>query len=222
MKVMSSRIPIAIVLGGIILAVAVYVSIPKVVHKAVGDPSLVRPVSSSDHILGNPAAKVTIVEYTDFQCDFCKGFHDTIHQVLATEGTTGQVAWVLRQFPLTEIHADAMQHALASECVAQVAGNDTFWKFADQLFSNQPVDPSEYGTLAANAGVSGTAFASCYASASTTLTARIMADRKNALDVGAQGTPYSLLLVDGKAPIVMDGAYSYDAAKQLVDEALAN
>ncbi len=145
-----------------------------------------------------------------------------LHQIVATEGASGQVAWVYREFPLVEIHPSAMKHAEAAECVALTSGNDAFWKFADSLFANQPVDPSEYGTLAGAAGVtSGDAFAHCYANASTTVDARITADRQNALDSGARGTPYSLILVAGHAPVVMDGAYSYDAAKQLVDNALA-
>lgn len=220
----SLTIPIAIVVGGIIIAVAVYVSIPEATPKSIGNPSLVRPVGTSDHILGNPAAKVIIVEYSDFDCDFCKGFNDTLHQIIATEGTNGEVAWVFREFPLTELkgHENAFSHSLAAECVAQVAGNDAFWKFSEALYANQPVDPSQYGTIAAQAGISGNAFATCYASASTTLSARIMADRQNALDTGAEGTPYSLILVSGKPPVVMDGAYPYDAVKQLVDQALTN
>lgn len=220
----SLTVPIAIVVGGIIVAVAVYVSIPKKVSTSsdTGNPSLVRPVGTSDHILGNPAAKVMIIEYSDFECDFCKGFHDTLHQIIATEGASGEVAWVFRQFPLSEIHPNALSHARAAECVAQVAGNDTFWKFANALFANQPIDPSQYGTLAASVGISSDAFATCYANASATLDARIMADRQNALDTGAVGTPYSLIVVTGKAPIVMDGAYSYDAAKELIEQALAN
>jgi protein-disulfide isomerase len=216
-------IPIAIALGGVIVALALYISIPKRVSTSsgTGNPALVRPVGANDHILGNPAAKVMIVEYADFDCEFCKGFDETLHQIIANAGVNGQVAWVYREFPLTEIHPNALSHAEAAECAAQVAGNDTFWKFADSLFVNQPVDPANYGTLAKAAGISGDAFATCFASASTTLTARIMADRQNALDVGAQGTPYSLIVVAGKPPVVMDGAYSYDATKQLVDQALS-
>jgi len=215
-------IPTAIVCGGIIIALAVYMSMPRSSAPSVGSPSLVRPVSASDHILGNPAAPVVIVEYADFDCTYCKGFNDTLHQIVASEGTGGEVALVFREFPLIEIHPNAFSHARAAECAAAVAGNDAFWKFADLLFANQPVDPSSYGTLAAQAGISGNDFATCFASASTTLGARINADRENALQVGAQGTPYSLILVNGKAPVVMDGAYSYDAVKQLVDQALGN
>jgi protein-disulfide isomerase len=217
----SYTIPLAIIFGGIVVAVSLYFSVPKSAT-TIGNPALVRPISASDHILGNPAAKVMIVEYSDFDCDYCKGFNETLHQIVAMEGVNGQVAWVYRHFPLTEIHPNALSHARAAECAAQVAGNDMFWKFADLLFANQPVNPSTYGALAKQAGISGDAFATCYATASTTLDARIMADRQNALSMGAQGTPYSLILVAGKPPVVMAGGYSYDAVKQLVDQALAN
>lgn len=221
----SFTVPLAIIAGGIIVAIAVYVSMPKAPVKGAGDPSLVRPVSASDHILGNPAAPVVIVEYSDFDCDFCKGFHDTLHQIVANAGTNGKVAWVFRHFPLSEIHPNAFSHARASECAATTSGNDAFWKFGNALFASQPADPSRYGELASSAGISGNAFASCYSTASTTLDARITADRQNALDVGATGTPYSIILVNGSAGWrmfeVMNGAYSYDAVKQLVDEALA-
>ena len=126
-----------------------------------------------------------------------------------------------REFPLVEIHPNALSSAEAAECAAQVAGNDAFWKFADELFASQPVDPSNYGTLAAEAGISSENFATCFANASSTVDARITADRANALAVGAEGTPYSLILVKDSAgwrtPIVMNGAYSYDAVKQLID-----
>ncbi len=217
----SLTIPLAIVAGGIIVAVAVYVSMPKTPITSVGNPALVRPVGTSDHIFGNPAAKVVIVEYSDFDCTYCKGFNETMHQIIANAGANGQVAWVYREFPLTEIHTNALSHARAAECAAQVAGNDAFWKFAQALFANQPVDPANYGTIAASAGISTDAFATCYASAANTLDTRIVSDRQNALDMGAQGTPYSLILVANKPPVVMAGGYSYDAVKQLVDQALA-
>lgn len=219
----SFTIPVAILLGGIVIAGAVYLSLrqPSLTSDT-GNTALVRPVGSSDHIFGNPAARVMIVEYSDFDCDFCQGFHETLHQIVANEGTNGEVAWVLREFPLIEIHPNAFSHARAAECAANVAGNDAFWRFTDELFANQPIDPTNYGTLAAGAGISSDAFATCYATASTTLDARINADRQNAFDVGARGTPYSLILVEGKAPVVMNGAYPYDAVKLLIDQALTN
>lgn len=218
----SVTIPLAIIFGSIIVALAIYASVPKrpSTNTAGGNPALVRPVGVNDHILGNPAAKVMIIEYADFDCEYCKGFDDTLHQIIANAGTNGNVAWVYREFPLSEIHPNALKDAEAAECVASVAGNDAFWKFKTVLFANQPIDPTQYGVYAQKAGIVGDAFSTCVAQVPTDIDKRIEADRQNALDVGAQGTPYSLILVAGKAPIVMNGGYSYDAAKQLVDEAL--
>ncbi len=206
------------------IAIAVYVAMPKKQSPSSDgiNAALVRPVSATDHILGNPAAKVMIVEYSDFDCSYCKTFNDTLHQIIVDDGTQGQVAWVFREFPLTEIHPNALKHAEAAECAAVVAGNTAFWNFGDTLFSNQPVDPSHYGSYAQSIGINTDAFATCFANAGETVDARIQADRQNALDMGAQGTPYSLILVPGQAPIVMNGGYSYEAVKQLVDQALAS
>lgn len=220
----SRTIPIAIVLAGCILAGAVYLTVSSEMtasRKVNGDPSLVRPVSSADHIFGNPAAPVTIVEYSDYDCVYCKTFDETLRQIIANEGATGNVSWVFRHFPLSEIHPNAQRHAEAAECAATVGGNDGFWAFDKQLFENQPVDPSQYGTLAANAGITTSAFAQCLSTSSSTMDARIAADAKNARSAGATGTPYSLILVAGHSPVVMDGAYSYDAVKALVDTALS-
>lgn len=216
-------IPVAIAFGGVIIALAVYISIPKAPKLTDGgNPALVRPVGTSDHILGNPAAKVVIVEYSDFDCTYCKDFDETLHQIIANAGTNGEVAWVYREFPLSEIHPNAMSHARAAECAAIAGGNDMFWKFKTELFGNQPIDPASYGTLAARVGLTGNAFADCLSAPSETLDARIQADRQNALDVGAEGTPYSLILVSGKPPVVMNGGYPYGAVKELIDAALAD
>lgn len=162
-----------------------------------------------------------IVEYADFECGPCESFHETLRQIVANEGARGEVAWALRAFPLSELHQNALSSARAAECVAKVAGNDAFWKFADLLFANQPTDPLRYGVLAQTAGVTGSAaFSTCYMNATEAVDARINADRQNALDAGASGAPYSLILVAGKSPVVMDGAYSYGAVKLLVDQAL--
>lgn len=216
----SFKIPLAILLGGAIIAGAIYISMPKIAAVTGGNPSLVRSISPNDHILGNPAAPVMIVMYCDFDSSYCKDFNDTLHEIITNEGIRGDVALVFRQFPLTEIHPNALSHARAAECIAESSGNDSFWKFEDALFKNQPVVTTSYGALASSIGISSDAFATCFASAATTVDGRIMADRKNALDMGAEGTPYSLILVNGKSPVVMSGAYSYDAVQQLVDDAL--
>jgi protein-disulfide isomerase len=225
----SYTIPAAIIFGGIVIAAALYMSMPKKAPTPDSvNPSLVRPVSASDHIFGNPAAPVMIITYTDFDCVPCQGFHDTLHHIIANEGATGQVAWVFRHFPLTEVHPNPFALARAAECAAATAGSDpvasnnAFWKFSDALFLRQPVDPSALGTIASAAGISGSAFATCYADASPAIDSRISADRENALLMGAVGTPFSIILTNGKNPGVVDAAYPYDILKQIVTKALSD
>jgi protein-disulfide isomerase len=209
-------IPLAIAFGGIVIAGALYVSLPKTASNS-ANTALTNPVSAQDHILGNPTAPVVIITYTDFDCEHCKDFHETMNQVIADAGTKGKVAWVLRQFPLTEINPNAFSHARASECAA-TGGNDVFWKFADALFKAQPVKPEDYSTVAESAEIQGDAFAKCVATPDKSLDARINADRDNALAIGAQGAPYSVIVVNGTPVDVMEGGYSYSAVEAKIKE----
>jgi len=216
-----SYVPLAIIIGGLLIAGAVYLSLRNTTPATeIARAALVRPVSVSDHILGNPAAPVVIIEYADFDCEFCGDLNETLKQIVANEGTHGEVAWVFREFPLIEIHPHAFTHARAAECAARTVGTGAFFAFADQLFDHQPADPATYGALAAAAGITDSAFAACVASASSTIDASITADRQNALAMGSTGAPFAVILANGVPTAVMDGAYSYDAAKQLVDQAL--
>lgn len=219
----KATIPFAIIFGGMLIAFAIYASMSKdTVSPNGGNPALVRPVSVDDHILGNPAAKVMLVEYSDYDCSYCKNFDIALHQIIADAGTNGDVAWVYREFPLYEIHPNAMKNAEAAACVAKVSGNDAFWRFKTELFAHQPIDPTQYGVYAKSVGVTEDAFATCFANAETTVDERITADRQNALAMHAKGTPYTLILVAGKSPVVMSGGYSYAAIKTLVEAALKN
>lgn len=201
-------IPVAIVAGGIVIAAAVYFSAP-----SSGTPALVRPVGAADHIFGNPAARVMLVEYADFNCASCRQFHDTLHQIVAN--ANGRVAWVLREFPSSPDDPNAR----AAECAASAAGNDAFWRFADALFANQPAESARFGELASSAGIES-AFADCYASAPSAVRARVEADRENARAMGAKEAPYSVILVSGKVFAIIDQAYPYDAVKALIGQAL--
>lgn len=93
----------------------------------------VPPIEDSEHILGNTkTAKVTIIEYSDFECPFCARFHPILERIISE--SNGSIAWVYRQFPLVQIHQHAMERAIASECIAKIKGNDAFWKYGDLLF----------------------------------------------------------------------------------------
>ncbi len=86
-------------------------------------------ISTKDHIRGEINAPVTIVEYSDFSCPFCKQFHPSL--VRALSEYDGKVRWVYRHFPLVNIHPNALSQAKAAECAGE---QGKFWEYADALF----------------------------------------------------------------------------------------
>ncbi len=86
-----------------------------------------------DHILGNANAPIVIVEYSDSDCPYCQKFHEIMRQVKNNYGD--KVAWVYRHYPLDGLHPKARMEAEASECVAKLSNNETFWKYLDAMFT---------------------------------------------------------------------------------------
>jgi protein-disulfide isomerase len=181
----------------------------------------IRPIDETDHIRGNPNAPIVIVEYSDFDCPFCKNYHDTMIQVIENYGISGDVAWVYRHFPIEQLHPGAKRVAAASECVAELAGNDAFWKFTDLAFSerniNEPTNASRLTEFAVTSGAPQAAFEECLSSGRTM--ARVEADIADALSAGAQGTPYSLVLV-GEQQGPINGAQPYGVVSQIIETLL--
>lgn len=181
----------------------------------------IAPVTDKDHIRGNPNAPIMIVEYSDFECPFCKNFHETMNKILNDYGANGKVAWVYRQFPLEQLHPNASRIAAASECVAELGGNDAFWKFADLVFgeraTNAQTDMLKLPDYAVQAGVNKDTYTQCvntnkYAEA-------IKSDIQAGADAGARGTPYSFLIVGGKQ-VLINGAQPYATVKQMIESML--
>ncbi len=91
--------------------------------------------------LGNKNAKVTIVEFGDFQCPFCKEFYQQTFNDLKTKYVdTGEVQYIFRDFPLTQIHVNAQIAAEAAEC-ANLQGR--FWDYHDLLYTNGQSDGTD-------------------------------------------------------------------------------
>ncbi len=89
-------------------------------------------INDKDHYLGVENAKITLVEYSDFECPFCSRFHPTMDQLM--KEYEGQIARVFRNFPLS-FHEHAQKAAEAAECVAQLKGNEAYWQYSDLLFT---------------------------------------------------------------------------------------
>ena len=93
---------------------------------------LVDPLGPVDHVLGPDHARVTLVEYGDFQCPHCKQATGAVRQILAR--FENRVRFAFRHFPLEEVHPHALRAAEAAECAG---GQDRFWPMHDLLFDNQ-------------------------------------------------------------------------------------
>ena len=179
-----------------------------------------RPVTKDrDHIRGDPAAPVTLVEYSDFECPFCKRFHPTVKRLV--DESNGQLKWVYRHLPLDELHpVKARKEAVASECAAELGGNDAFWKFADRFFeltpSNNRTDiDTVLPRIASEIGLDKARFASCLASGRHDR--RIAEDVQDAAATGGRGTPWSLIVSKSGKTYPLSGAQPYAAVKQLVE-----
>lgn len=222
----SLAIPAAIIIGFGLIAASIYfggsdsnvAGQEAAVVEATKSLAEVAPVSDADHIRGNPNAKVVVVEYSDFDCPFCKTFHATMQAIMNEYGPSGNVAWVYRHFPLTSLHPSAQYIAESSECVAQIAGNDAFWDFTDMVFSerstNEPTNVARLPDFAEAVGVSQTDFESCLNSGRGK--AKVETDKNNAVAIGGTGTPYSLVIF-GDEVMVINGAQPYEIVKQMIE-----
>lgn len=179
-----------------------------------------RAVSARDHIRGDPAAPVKLIEYADTECPLCKRFHPTLMRLV--QENPGKVAWVFRHYPLEVVHPKALKEAEATECAAEQGGNATFWKYLDRLYEITPsegrLDPAELPRIAAQVGLEPKAFAQCLASGRHAR--RVQQDVVDALAAGATGTPYAVVLAPNGRQFAILGAQPYSTLKIVVDLAL--
>lgn len=200
-------LPISIIIAGAFIGVGVFAGLffTRQTTPVINRPenkhleTNLKPISPEDHLKGSPSAPITLLEYSDTDCYFCNLFKPTVEKVMATY--PDKVSWVYRHFntgipshPHTEIEARA------TECVAELGGNDKFWQYIDLLFKSkdfdaQPaklVDPSQLPTLAASIGVNKAQFSQCLNSNKyADKIAQMTADAKAA---GGQGTPFSIII----------------------------
>lgn len=226
----SFAVPVSIVIGFALVAGAIYFSggglfnkektantaaLPNAELPVTGE---IRAVDETDHIRGNPNAPIVLVEYSDYDCPFCKNFHETMNKVMQEYGTDGKVAWVYRHFPLEQLHPSAPYIAEASECVAELGGNDAFWKFSDLVFgergTNEPTNIARLPEFAVSSGVSESAFSACLEDGRTK--ERIASDMSDAIKAGGKGTPHTLVLVGGQTGVI-SGAQPYENVSQILD-----
>ena len=250
-------IPGSILLAGFVIAGGIYFSnksnnpTPQNNQPSANTTDIkVSPVSDKDNVRGNPDAAVAIVEFSDTECPFCKMFHTTMQSIIDTYGKDGRVAWVYRHFPLDSLHQKARKEAESTECVKEQLGSAGFWKMLDSIYANTPsndgLDAAKLPEFAKTAGADVTEFNTCLASGK--FASKVEADFQDGVKAGAQGTPYSVLVLkkalssstektlqeyivskglaqnviisSSKKEVVMSGALPVDMVKALLDMVL--
>jgi len=158
---------------------------------------------------GPENAKVTIVEFSDFECPFCGRAHDTVEQVMQQYG--GKVRLVFRHYPLP-FHPHAQKSAEASMC-ANAQGK--FWEYHDTLFKNQrELEPTKLKEYAKQLGLDEKKFSDCFEKAEFEKLVKTDADAGS--EVGVSGTP--AFFING---IMLSGAQPIEEFKKIIDQELA-
>lgn len=206
------NIPTAIVIAGAIIAIAVIVAkspaMPKKELNAIEIP--VKAVTAEDYILGNPNAKIKIVEYSDTSCPYCKVFHNTMRKVIGDYGVSGNVAWVYRHYPLDKadasgriLHPNAGKEAQATECAGSLSGNEKFWAYINRLYEVTPsvtgqspngLDQKELPKIAEYAGINVTDFNNCLSTGK--FRDKVEGQFNDGVNIGINGTPTSIIILD--------------------------
>ncbi|HXJ93591.1 MAG TPA: thioredoxin domain-containing protein [Terriglobia bacterium] len=177
------------------------------VSAATLDEHLVRPDS---HAVGSPNARLTVVEFGDFECPMCGSAQPMVQQMLDKYGN--QVRYVFRQFPLNDIHPYAQTAAEASECAAE---QGKFWEIERKFYQEQ-ADLTEQALdrYAAEIGLNVKQMDQCLMDG--TVRARVQQDIDDGKAVGVQATPTFFI---GHQKLV--GLTQYTQLSQLIDAQLA-
>ena len=218
-------IPAAILIAGVLIAGAVFYSNRSLVRETAnigGQTGTAVEVSADDDpFLGPGKAKVTIIEFSDYQCPFCRSFwRDTLSQIKNEYIDSGKsVKFVYRDFPLSSIHPLAQKYAEAAEC-AEDQGK--YWEMHDKIFQEQ--DKLGQGTIGAygiddvkrwavEIGLIGSEFSQCLDSGK--YTDEVRKDFEDGSRAGANGTP--TVFINGR---IVVGSQPFENFKAIIDEEL--
>ncbi|HEY5219103.1 MAG TPA: thioredoxin domain-containing protein [Gemmatimonadaceae bacterium] len=153
-------------------------------------PDSISKLADAGRIQGSPSAKVWLIEASDFQCPYCKEWHDGSYDAIMKEYVaTGKVRFAFLNDPLP-IHSHSVQAAEAAMCAS---AQGKFWPMHQELFATQakwdsPADPASlFESLAVKAGVNAAQWKICVSTHATL--ALIQADQARLRASGVQSTP---------------------------------
>lgn len=233
----SPAIPIAIICGFAMIAIAIFFTnnektapVEEVVTVIEEDNGgSIRPIDETDYVYGNPNAPILMIEYSDYECPYCKQYHITLAQIMKEYGISGKVAWVYRQFPITQLHPNSAKISKAALCVGEIAGGpktsagqNAFWKFTNKIYEerdyNSFTNVVKLPDYAMDAGVTKEDYVACLEGNQFEQT--VLDSAEEAYAIGGRGTPYTVLIV-GDQQEVINGAQSYSVVKGIIDNLIS-
>lgn len=228
-------VAVGIVIAGIAAALAVSSSaVPATVTaKATATNNLdqittklMSPSTGGAPALGSDDAKVTIVEFGDYQCTWCYRWHEGTKDTLVKDYVdTGQVRFLFKDFPINDLSDRAS--SLAAEGSYCAGEQSRYWEYHDEVYSNWEGENTGWVTRASlerfaqDAGVPDmSAFSDCLDSGRH---AGVVRDNYNlARSVGLDATPSFIVLVEGETPQLMRGAHPYSTFERVINDAYAS
>lgn len=177
---------------------------------------LVAATDEQDHVKGDKDALITIYEYSDFECPFCKRFYQTPDELV--KNNKGKVNTVFRHFPLSFHDPLATKEAMASECAAE---QGKFWEYHDLIFettkSNMGLEEKELYNFAKKLGLNTSKFNSCLDTEK--YKDKVQKDIASGAAAGVTGTPGSIIKNHKTGEVrFINGAYPIEALQSAIDE----
>lgn len=174
-------------------------------------PSTAPIATDDDPSIGPKDAAVTIVEFSDFECPFCKQAFPIIRELMAQY--SGRVRYVYRDFPVSEIHDNAQKAAEAGAC-AHAQGK--FWALHDKIFQNAPqIAVADVKNYARASGLDMSLFTTCLDSGQ--FANEVQKDYSDGVALGVRGTP--TWFINGRK---VEGVIPRDVFVKLLDQLLAS
>jgi len=184
-------------------------------------PTSVRTSVGDAPMLGRRDAPVTIVEFSDYQCPFCRRFFTTVFPTIKKDYIdTGKVRYVFRDFPIDQIHPQARKAAEAAHCAGE---QGKYWEMHEVLYQNQAaLGVPQLAEHARKLGLDATRFDECLASRRHA--ARVERGLADGAAAGVQGTPGFVVartqagdIVEG---VALRGAQPVETFRRLIDQLL--
>jgi len=168
------------------------------------------------YIKGNKNARITIIEYSDLLCPFCKRHYNsqTIENLI--KKYPNDVNMIFRQMPLPQLHPTAPIWAQGAVCVGKLAGADKYYAYLDEAFKASEFTEASVTDIATKLGVSKSKFASCLTSDETLAT--VAAETQEGNGFGVTGTPGNVIVDNQKGTFtLLAGAYPTEDFQKIID-----